>query len=159
MDDNSKDLIKAGAILAIIYFGVVRPITNTLGLTKSAADKAEDNSRLDATQNIIDSILAKQKPTKTPGEWKLIADTIHRNLGTSAISDNKADAVYQVCRIQNDADAAWLLKQFGYRNEYYFGIPTGTKNLPSFLVSNLSDSQLNTIRWNHTNKGIKLKII
>ena len=148
-----------GAVLAIVYFGIVRPVTNTLGLTKSADDKAEDNSRKEATQDIIDQILRTQQPTKTPGEWKLIADTIHRDLGTSSISDNKADAVYQVCRVQNDADVAWLLKQFGYRQEYFFGVPTGTKNLISFLTSNLSDSQLNAIRWNHANKGIKLKIV
>ena len=76
----------------------------------------------------------------------------------SAIDDDKADAGYQIARVQNDADVAVLIDQFGKRQEYFFGIPTGDpKTLPEFITSNLSRSTLNQINGNYASKNIKFR--
>lgn len=159
MDKSTENILITGGILAIVYFGIVRPITNGLGLTTSAADAAQQNAQNAALQQMQDAV-KNQTPTKSAGEWLTIADQIYNDLRYTSLDDNKADAVYQVCRVQNNADLAMLNTKFGYRQEYAFGVPVGSKkNLASFLTSNLSASQLSTIRDNHIRKGLTLKIV
>jgi len=106
----------------------------------------------------VKETLKKQNPTKSKGEWQIIADQIYADLRYSAVSDNKADATYQVARAQNDADVALLLQLFGRRREYLFGIPAGAEmNLQEFLRSNLSASQIASINDNYRRKGIKYR--
>ena len=45
-----------------------------------------------------------QTPTKSKGEWQIIANQIYEDLRYSAIDDDKKDAQYQVSRVKNDAD-------------------------------------------------------
>lgn len=112
-------------------------------------------------QNISDYVnqsLAKQTPTKSKGEWQLIADNIYNDLKFSGIADNKSDAGYQVARVQNDADIATLIQVFGLRQESFFGINTGgLQNLPQFIIGNLSKSAIATINDNYARKGIKFR--
>ena len=96
--------------------------------------------------------------TKSKAEWDQIADTIYNDLRFSAISDDKADAGYQVARVKNDADMIYLIKTFGKRQEYLFGLPSGSPmGLTEFITSNLSREKINIINSNYASKGIKFK--
>lgn len=160
MDKSTENILITGGILAVAYFGIIRPLTNTLGFTKSAEETAKENAQAADLQSMVNTILKTQNPSKTAAEWGSIADQIWQDLRYSSLDDNKADAVYQVCRVKNDADLVLLNQKFGYRQEYWFGVPTGSKkNLASFLTSNLSASQLNEIRGNHSRKNLKIKIV
>lgn len=157
--DNTALYIGLAAI-AVVYFGIIRPTTNALGFTTSAADEAAAQAAQGNLNALAQQIIATQAPTKSAYEWQTIADQIYQDLRYSSMDDNKADATYQVCRVQNDADVVLLIQKFGFRQEYFFGLPNGGKqNLMSFITGNLSDTQLNTIRGNHNRKGIKIKIV
>lgn len=62
MDKSTENILITGGILAIVYFGIVRPITNGLGLTTSAADAAQQNAQNAALQQMQDAVKIKHPP-------------------------------------------------------------------------------------------------
>jgi len=148
---NEKYLFYAiGAIAG--YFFVLKPILKKFGLEKSEIEKESET----AINKYLSNQIAKGSSTKTPGEWAIIANQIYDDLRYSAISDNKADATYQIARAKNATDVALLIKSFGKRREYLFGIPAGAEmDLQQFVRSNLSNTQIASINDNYKRKGIK----
>ena len=154
---NQKILIYALGVGAG-YFFVVRPLLVKLGIVKSAAQIQQDIYQSGNVQDYINTAISKQNPTKTKGEWQIIADQLYYDLKFAAPSDDKADAGYQVSRVQNDADFALLYDTFGKRQEYYFGVPAGgLQDLVQMVTSNLDRSALNKINDNYQRKGIKFR--
>lgn len=51
MTKPNDTILLGGAALAIVYFGIIRPITNKLGLTQSEKDKIEENRIEEANNN------------------------------------------------------------------------------------------------------------
>jgi len=158
IDKTTRNSILVIGGVAAGYFLVLKPLLVKLGLQKSAEEKELERQEAAATASYIRETLRKQKPTKTAGEWALIAGQIYEDLKYSAIDDNKDNAALQVSRVQNDADVATLIQQFGKRQEYFFGLPLGDlKTLPQFVTSNLSASKIVTINDNYRRKGIKFR--
>ena len=153
--DQDKTLIYIlGGIAA--YFAVLRPILERLGIVKTSEEQKQQNYEESEKKKYLDP--GAEKPTKSPGEWVIIADQIYQDLKFSRISDNRADAGYQVSRVKNNADFKLLYKAFGNRQEYTFGIPAGgTKDLAGFIVDNLERDQINIINKNYRVKGIKFQ--
>ncbi len=158
MKQEQKTLLYVGGAVAA-YFFVLRPILTKLGVFKSAEEKATEERKQTQLQQQINQVAASgQKPTKSVQEWQVIADAIYNDLRYSAVSDNKADAGYQVARVKNDADFWQLYKLFGKRREYLFGIPSGgLMDLNQFISSNLSASAIATINDNYRRKNIKFR--
>jgi len=154
---NEKILIYAIGIGAG-YFFVIQPLLVKFGIIKSPSIRRQE---LEQTQNIEDYLnqsISTQTPTKSKGEWQIIANNIYNDLSRSSVSDNKSDAGYQVSRVQNDADFSLLYDTFGKRQEYYFGIPTnGLQDLVQFIVGNLDKTEINKINDNYSRKGIKFR--
>lgn len=147
MKDKKTIYYVGGAVLA--YFFVLKPILQKLGIakTKEEIDRQKEKEKFLQTSS--------ETPTKTPGEWSIIADQIYEDLRYSALDDDKADAAYQVSRVKNNADFKLLYKAFGSRQEYSFFIPVGSeKDLQQFITSNLSDSQIQIINNNYRRKNI-----
>jgi hypothetical protein len=154
---NQKILLYAVGIGAG-YLLIVRPLLVKLGIVKSAAEIQQDIYQSGNVQNYINTAVAKQTPTKSKGEWQIIADQLYYDLKFAAPSDDKADAGYQVSRVQNDADFALLYDTFGKRQEYYFGVPAGgLQDLVQMVTSNLDRAALNKINDNYLRKGIKFR--
>jgi len=142
----------------ITYFLIVKPVLVKLGILKSAAEIAQERVNTGNIDTYIADSLKRQTPTKSVGEWTIIADKIYEDLKFSGASDDKKDAGYQVARVQNDADIAVLYKAFGKRQEYYFGIPYGgLRDLMAFITSNLSSDAIATINDNYKRKNIKFR--
>jgi len=158
LNANTEKLVTYAIGAGITYFLVVKPILVKLGIIKSAEQNRQDRSNQQNIDNYIKDTLSKQSPTKSVGEWTIIADKIYNDLNKSAISDDKKDAVYQLARAKNDADVATLYKAFGKRQEYYFGIPYGgLRDLADFVKSNLSISDIAIVNGNYSRKNIKFK--
>jgi hypothetical protein len=156
-DKNQKLLIYALGVGAG-YLLIVRPLLVKFGIVKSSAQIQQDIYQSGNVQEYINTTIANQKPTKTKGEWQIIADQLYYDLKFAAPSDDKADAGYQVSRVQNDADFALLYDTFGKRQEYYFGIPAGgLQDMVQMVTSNLDRSALNKINDNYQRKGIKFR--
>ena len=138
------------------YFLLIKPLLQKLGIVKSK-DEVEEEKKQDTSQtNYVNN--ASGNLTKSQSEWQIIANTIYEDLRYSSLDDNKADAGYQVARVQTEKDLATLIKAFGFRQEYFFGLPAGgKKDLPAFIRSNLSKSAIDQINWNYRSKKIKFQ--
>jgi hypothetical protein len=142
----------------ITYFLIVKPVLVKLGILKSAAEIKQERVNTGNVDTYIADTLRVQSPTKSVGEWTIIADKIYEDLKFSAVSDDKKDAGYQVTRVKNDADVATLYKAFGKRQEYYFGVPYGgLRDLMAFITSNLSSDAIAAINDNYRRKNIKFR--
>jgi len=156
--ENKKLLTTAGIVVAA-YLIVIKPLFQSLGITKTDAEIAKEKSDAANINDIEKNLNARGIDlTKSKAEWDQIADTIYNDLRFSALADNKADAGYQVSRVKNDADMIYLIKTFGKRQEYLFGIPSGSPmGLTEFITSNLDRSNIDLINDNYSRKGMKFK--
>ena len=152
-EKNKKYLIYgAGAIAA--YFLILRPLLTKLGLQKTPTQLQAEQ----AQSTYLQSQISTGFSTKSAGEWAIIADQIYEDLRYTYFDDNKDDAALQLTRVKNNADVANLIKYFGKRQEYLFGIPAGSeKDLQQFVTSNLSSSKIAAINDNYLRKGITYK--
>jgi len=139
LDKNTKDIIIYGGTGIALYFAVLRPLLQKLGIQKTSEEIEQAKTVKAGRVKFIEDALKKQRPTRPEGQFAVFADQLHEYLKRSAVSDNKTAAFnLLMVYIQNDADAALLAKYFGQRPEFAFGLPTGKKNLSEFVVSNLS---------------------
>lgn len=147
MKDKKTIYYIGGAVIA--YFLILKPVLQKLNIVKSQDEIDREKEK----EKYLES--GSEVPTKTFGEWAIIADQIWEDLRYTALDDDKADAGYQVARVKNNADFKLLFKAFGKRREYFFGVPSGSeKDLQQFIKSNLSDSQVQIINANYRKKNI-----
>jgi hypothetical protein len=154
---QEKQILFYAVIFIVVYYLVIRPLFIKVGLKKDPEVIATEERKTEQIAEQIKEIAKTQKPTKSTAEWQVIADQIYNDLRYSAVSDNKADAGYQVARVKNDADFWELYRLFGKRKEYLFGIPQNLQDLSQFIRSNLSEKAIKTINNNYALKGIKFR--
>jgi len=158
IDKQTQKLLLYTAIGGGAYFLILKPLLIKLGVLKSALELEQDYSQKVNIDAYINNSIKTQTPTKSKGEWQIIADQIYNDLKFSGIADNKSDAGYQVARVQNDADIATLIQVFGMRQESFFGINIGgLQNLPQFIIGNLDKSEIAKINDNYARKNIKFR--
>lgn len=158
IDKQTQKLLLYVAIGGGAYFLILKPLLVKLGILKSTLELQQEQSQKENIDAYVNNSLKIQTPTKSKGEWQIIADQIYNDLKFSGIADNKSDAGYQISRVQNDADIALLIQIFGMRQESFFGINTGgLQNLPQFIIGNLSKSDIAKINDNYSRKNIKFR--
>ena len=158
IDKQTQKLLLYTAIGGGAYFLILKPLLIKLGILKSALELEQDYSQKVNIDAYINNSIKTQTPTKSKGEWQIIADQIYNDLKFSGIADNKSDAGYQVARVQNDADIATLIQVFGMRQESFFGVNIGgLQNLPQFIIGNLDKSEIAKINNNYARKNIKFR--
>ena len=145
-NDKSKiilDVVIIGAVIFVLYYilKLVKGVGNVgeAILTNPASEGAENASTLagKALKNLT------QKPTKSEAEMQTIANAIFDagrvyNMGL----DIDEDTIYrELTKMQNDADVLLLVKIFGSKYRYTFGVPTaGPYDLFTFVKNALGDS-------------------
>lgn len=158
IDKQTQKLLLYTAIGGGAYFLILKPLLIKLGVLKSALELEQDYTQKVNIDAYINNSIKTQTPTKSKGEWQIIADQIYNDLKFSGIADNKSDAGYQVARVQNDADIATLIQVFGMRQESFFGVNIGgLQNLPQFIIGNLDKSEIAKINDNYARKNIKFR--
>ena len=155
---DSTKIITYAIVVGGGYFFIIKPLLVKLGILPSAQQVQQETASTTNISDYVNSALVKQTPTKSKGEWQIIANNIYNDLSKSGVADNKSDAGYQVARVQNDADIATLIQAFGMRQESFFGINTGgLQNLPQFIIGNLDKSEIAKINNNYARKNIKFR--
>ena len=158
IDKQTQKILLYAAIGGGAYFLILRPLLIKIGVLKSTLELQQEKSQQENIENYITNSLKNNTPTKSKGEWQIIADQIYNDLKFSGIADNKSDAGYQVARVQNDADIATLIQVFGMRQESFFGVNIGgLQNLPQFIIGNLDKSEIAKINDNYARKNIKFR--
>ena len=154
--DQQKLLITA-AVIGGGYFLIVKPLLIKFGLMQDPALVAQQAAQTQNVSDYVNEATSKQTPTKSRGEWQLIADNIYTDL-TQTVINNRSDAVYQLARPQNDADVAMLIDTFGQRQQNWFGFSAGAlQTLPAFVSQNLTNADINAVNSNYQRKGIKFQ--
>lgn len=164
MSNTERTLLIYGTAGLGLYFFVAKPLLEKLGLQKSSEETAQDRQNAAERDKYVQDAVNKPdktqnnagKPTQPAGYWTLKADQLWEYLRYSSISDDKIKAAQIFNEVKNDADMALLLKAFGKRKEYAFGLPIGgAKSLPEFVTGNLKPTtiQLLNTRW----KNLKMK--
>ena len=154
--NKNQKLILYAAGIGAGYFFILKPILVKLGIVQSAAQAQQSAAQ---TQNVTDYLtIDSSKLTKPLGEWQLIANTIYTDLKDLALADNVNDAIYQLCRVQNDQDVKALIQTFGARQVtalgYHYG---GDLMLPDFIKQSLSSSEIDIVNNNYSRKNIQFK--
>jgi len=158
IDKQTQKLLLYTAIGGGAYFLILKPLLIKLGVLKSTLELEQDYTQKVNIDAYINNSIKNQTPTKSKGEWQIIADQIYNDLKFSGIADNKSDAGYQVARVQNDADIATLIQVFGMKQESFFGVNIGgLQNLPQFIIGNLDKSEIAKINDNYARKNIKFR--
>jgi len=132
-----------------LYFGV----KGILALfAKTPEEIAQDN--LD--QAIIDQQSGGVNFTFPLSQYDIFADTLEEATDT-AFTDE--DSIYTVFNaLQNNADLLQLIKAYGQRYHFEFGIPLGNYTLSQVLVAVLSQSERDQIQSILNAKGITITL-
>jgi len=102
------------------------------------------------------------KPSFTESQYVSFANDIYEGM-RYAVGDNYGNVERILKMMQNNVDVAKLIKSFGVKQDYAFGIPTGSpKDLITFVNSELGDEygglsrrRVDSINKDWRNKGIK----
>jgi len=128
---------------------------------------AEEKRQQQLTQN-IESEIAKyekiHKPSFPDSQYVLLSNTIHNSMKYCA-GDDYGTVEATMKRMKNDLDVAKLIKAFGVRNDFCFGIPTGEFDLFTYVrkelgndYGGLTDYRVVRINDDWSKKGITYKI-
>jgi hypothetical protein len=162
-NDKTKMAIDIVIIVAIIY--VLYKVLNVFGKTAEGVtgivEGITTNVGTAPSQSVVDKAnegLATigQKPTKTPAELQSIANTIFedgRVFNVGGIDTDTRSIVHELTKMQNDADVLTLVKYFGVRGRYTFGIQTkDNMDLFTWLRDVLDNSEIQEVNSNWSRK-------
>lgn len=159
--DYSKWIIPIGAV-GLGYF-VLKSITNTLGLTETADQKAQREASQAALTNAANSSYAITPPTQSDAVWSAAADSIYSDLSGSLPLLNfnsPSDAADILDTAQNTSDVLKIIQFFGTRSQTLFGIPGPNMTLPQFVRSgtgSFSNDRIDALNQSYAAKGINWK--
>ena len=110
----------------------------------------------DVETEVVELEKAGMQPSRSLGQWKLVADSIYNSMKFSYVSDNKSNVEEQLKMVKNDLDLALLVKAYGLRQHYTFAIPDGNRTtlIGQIATGELSNSRLKSINDNYAQKGI-----
>jgi len=158
IDKQTQGTIIFVGSIAAAYFLLIKPLAEKLGLKKTKEQKEQATKEVQSIEQYVKDTIKRQSPTKSKGEWTLVANALYQNMGYSRWDDNYEAAGVNLTKVKNDGDVATLISQFGRRQEYFFGIPTGgLSTLPEFVTRNLSRTKIEAINDNYRRKNIKFR--
>lgn len=117
----AKGVVVVGGVLAVYLVGA------RVYKTIFPSDKEKRNKEL--AKNVDSEIanLAKsgQKPSFSDSNYNTFANTIYNSMRYAA-GDDYTTVENTLMKMKNDLDVAKLIKAFGMRQDYAFGIPVGS---------------------------------
>lgn len=131
-----------------------------------SAEERRSRQMLDNIQKEIESAQGNgQRQSYSNSQYLTFANQIYEGMRYVA-GDDYAMVEGNLRKMMNDLDVGLLIKAFGARQDYAFGIPTGTpKDLFTFVRTELGDDyggltsyRLTRVNEDWKKKGIKYKI-
>ncbi len=157
----AKGIVVIGA-LGIAYI-VGKRVYKTLFPTEQ--EKANQQLTKDIANEIEKLQKGGVKPTFPDSNYFTMANTIYESM-RYAVGDDYANVELTLKKMKNDLDVAKLIKAFGRKQDYVFGIPEGQpKDLISFVQSELGNDyggltnyRIKSIQKDWDSKGITYKL-
>lgn len=146
LSKEETNLLLGAGVLAAAYFGIVRPITNKLGLTQSQKDKAVEQIAEAASANqgwnptFYRTYIDSHNTTsliKTSASITAMAKQIYNAWG---LVNDDVQKIYAVFRqLNSQVDLSWLC--YTYNNLYKEDLLTRLKAPWYYLHDGLTDSE------------------
>jgi hypothetical protein len=130
------------AVLAVAYFGIVKPILNNLGITKDANDRLADDNKEDIEkEQVLSDLLYKANPNKvTISSAKANSSALNiwnaKWGGSFGLSDKEDEAVSAITGAGSLVNVSYIA--YNFEKNY-------NRNLFSYLNSFLESENWNTI--------------
>lgn len=167
-NDKAKIVIDIVIIVAIIY--VLYKVLNLFGKTAQGVtgivEGVTTNVGTAPSQSVVDKAneslaVIGQKPTKTSAEIQSIANTIFENgrvFNVGGLDTDTRAIVHELTKMQNEADVLTLIKYFGVRGRYTFGVQTkNDMDLFTWLRDVLDSDEVNEVNSNWSRKKPPIK--
>lgn len=162
--DNKVAVAVIAVVLLLLayYFLFKKNKGGILGLGAVQTDDTDINTIANVDKD-IKQLSQKTIPSYTDSQYQTFAESIYQALRYSGIDDKKDEAARILMTMESDLDILKLVKAFGSRQEFYFGVPAGgKKTLPAFVTTNMngglwSKQWVKVINENYANKGIKFR--
>lgn len=150
-----KPVLYAVAVLIAMYYltQIMDFVMQFLGVKDSKKQIEKDENDADDLNDNVQ--VQKTSLTKSIAEWNQISDVIYESLNKSSVSNNIDLAGLQICRVRTDADTAQLMKSFGKRQDYFFGMPQGSPQGLEYFVTKKMPSKVSAINKHYQGKNIK----
>ena len=140
--------LTGGLLLGAYLFG--KKILESLNIIETKEEQ-ESGSNIDKE---LAECLKKGKPTKSKGEWQIIAENIYEAMKYSGTDENIV--FNNIIKVKNNADFCLLFLTYGKRQLYFFALPEGGKrNLIQAVTGELSKSYIKKINNYLATKNIK----
>jgi hypothetical protein len=121
------------------------------------ATRNKKNNELEkAGDEIKEELKQGEKPTFPLSNYETFANQL-----VSAMFDAGTDetTIFNIFKkLKNSLDYLYLIKAFGKRSYYYFGINQGDYNLSQWLTEELSGDEINEINKILSSKGINYRV-
>lgn len=163
LDSKNRKLVLIGA--GVLAFLVIKKVYDLFFSEKVQA--AKRNREL---TNSIDREIAKHtmrgfSPSFNDSQYLMMANRAYEGM-RYAVGDDYSSVETILKSMKNDLDVAKLIKAFGFRQDYAFGVPTGEpKDLFTFVQTELGDDwggitnyRVTRINKDWQSKGITYKI-
>lgn len=157
----AKGIVIVGGVGILAYAGI------KLARVIFPSEKKKNERELDkqVTDEIREAEKQGQKATYADSSYLQYANSIHNSM-MYCVGDDYGSVVTQAKKMMNDLDVAKLIKAYGTRQRYCFGIPTGGKDDLFTAIraelgqefAGLTSYRLKQINSDWSKKGIKYKI-
>jgi hypothetical protein len=148
MKQDNKQLIVYGGGIVLLYFGVLRPILNKLGITKSPEQRVIDaQNNLPNKDNPFSPVFYKQAPsgalllTRKSAEY--YAKQIYDAMGVFSDDESKVYGVFRAMKSQSQVSILCDVFQQVYKLDLLDYLKRGYSQWNS--ASGLNENEINTV--------------
>lgn len=157
----AKGVVIVGGVALLAYAG----IRISKAIFPSEKRRKERELEKDVMEEIKEAEKTGKKPSYADSSYLQYANTIH-NAMQYCVGDDYGTVVDIAKRMMNDLDVAKLIKAYGTRQRYCFGIPSGGKDDLFTAIraelgqefAGLTSYRVKQINSDWQSKGIKYKI-
>lgn len=151
--------------LGVVGFIALKKVYDIFLRDKLAQAKKNKELAKGIDAEIIKWKIGGLKATYPDSQYMLLANQIHDSM-RYAVGDDYGKVVTNMKKMMNNLDVALLIKAFGFRQDYVFGLPEGEpKDLFTFVMSELGNEwggitsyRVGIINNDWKNKGITYQI-
>lgn len=156
-------LLITGAV-AVAYFGIVNPLFKFIGVKKSDAQKEREKDEAEKQKANVGDVtdLTKKglKPSYNSSNYLQFADTVwNKRKFQFGIDNDEQGAVDILKKMKNDLDVALLLRAYGLRRDWFFGVEVGQPmGLFTAIREKVSNSMIEQVNTDWVKKGITYRV-
>lgn len=129
----AKGVVVVGGAAALFFVG--RKVYN---LVFPSAEEKRNQQLSNDINNEVSRLSKTQRQSFPDSTYNTLANTIHNSM-KFAVGDDYGAVQDSLKKMKNDLDVAKLIKAFGKRTSYAFGIPMGDYDLLTFVRKELGN--------------------